>query len=107
LVANAAKIGALALARLDEMKSRNSIIGDVRGRGLLIGVELVHNRRSKEPAADMAEAAMYSALDRGLSFKITMGNVLALTPPLNINETEMLKALDIVEAALEDARQMS
>jgi 4-aminobutyrate aminotransferase len=107
LVANAAKIGALALARLDEMKSRNSIIGDVRGRGLLIGVELVRNRRSKEPAADMAEAAMYSALDRGLSFKITMGNVLALTPPLNINETEMLTALDIVEAALEDARQMS
>ena len=56
----------------------------MRGRGLLIGIELVRDRASKEPASDLAEAVMYAALDRGLSFKTTMGNVLTLTPPLTI-----------------------
>ena len=57
-----------------------------------------------EPDQDLAEATMYAALDRGLSFKTTMGNVLTLTPPLTITEDEMLRALDIVAAAIEDAQ---
>ena len=48
---------------------------------------------------------MYAALDRGLSFKTTMGNVLTLTPPLTITEAQMLQALDIVAAAIEDAQR--
>jgi 4-aminobutyrate aminotransferase len=104
LVENAARIGKIALERLDQVKSRNPAIGDLRGRGLLIGIELVRNRAGMEPDADLAEAAMYAALDRGLSFKTTMGNVLTLTPPLTITEDEMLRALDIVAAAIEDAR---
>ena len=56
----------------------------MRGRGLFLGVELVRDRAGMEPHPDLAEAAMYAALDRGLSFKTTMGNVLTLTPPLTI-----------------------
>ncbi len=105
LVANAARVGAIALGRLEEMKAKHPEIGDVRGRGLLIGVELVKDRAGREPAKDLAEAAMYAALDRGLSFKTSTGNVLTLTPPLTISEAEMTKALDIMDAALDDARR--
>lgn len=100
LVENAARVGALALARLKEMQRRYPLIGDVRGRGLLLGVELVTDRAAKTPAKDAAEAVMYRALDKGLSFKTTMGNVLTLTPPLTITEAEMNRALDIVEACI-------
>ncbi len=100
LVENAARVGKMALERLNEIKSKIPAIGDVRGRGLLIGVELVRDRAGMEPAQDLAEAAMYAALDRGLSFKTTMGNVLTLTPPLTVTETEMMRALDILDEAI-------
>ena len=100
LVDNAARVGALALERMDVMKARLSAIGDVRGRGLLLGIELVRSRDTREPDPDLAEAVLYRALDRGLSFKTTMGNVLTLTPPLVVTETQMLHALDIVEEAI-------
>lgn len=100
LVDNAARVGALALDRLHGMKRRHACIGDVRGRGLLIGVELVADRASKTPDKDLAEATMYEALDRGLSFKTTMGNVLTLTPPLTITAAEMHDALDRLDQAL-------
>jgi len=100
LVENAARMGRLALERLDVMKRKHAAIGDVRGRGLLIGIELVSDRASKAPANDLAEAVMYRALDAGLSFKTTMGNVLTLTPPLCVNEAQMLAALDILDEAI-------
>ncbi len=97
LVESAAELGAKALARLQDMKQRHRLIGDVRGRGLLLGVELVLDRDEKTPAQDAAEAVYYHALEQGLSFKITMGNVLTLSPPLTITEPELNRALDIVE----------
>ena len=100
LVENAANVGALALERLNGMKDRIPTIGDVRGRGLLLGIELVRSRDGKEPDQDLAEAVLYRALDRGLSFKTTMGNVLTLTPPLITTADEMHRAFDIIEAAL-------
>jgi len=103
LVENAARVGAKALARLQEMKARHPLIGDVRGRGLLLGVELVTDRETKAPAADAAEAVMYRAMDAGLSFKTTLGNVLTLTPPLVVTEAEMMRALDILETAIVSA----
>ena len=100
LVENAAKVGAVALERLDAMKRRLSAIGDVRGRGLLLGIELVKSRETKEPDAELAETVLYRALDQGLSFKTTMGNVLTLTPPLTITGEEMAQALGILEEAI-------
>jgi 4-aminobutyrate aminotransferase len=100
LVANTARVGELALQRLNEMKSRHFTIGDVRGRGLLLGIEIVKSRETKEPDNDLAEIVMYRALDAGLSFKTTMGNVLTLTPPLTITEAEMMQALAILGEAI-------
>lgn len=102
LVENAARVGALAIERLQAMRDRFACIGDIRGRGLLIGVELVKSRAEKTPHPELAEATLYAALDRGLSFKTTMGNVLTLTPPLTITAAEMHLALDRLEAALGD-----
>jgi 4-aminobutyrate aminotransferase len=100
LVENAARVGAFALQRLQEMKRRHPLVGDVRGRGLLLGLELVTGRGTKAPAADAAERVLYRALSRGLSFKTTMGNVLTLTPPLIITHAQMDRALDILDACL-------
>ncbi len=97
LVENAAKVGAFALKRLEAMKEKHALIGDVRGRGLLLGIELVTDRTEKTPASAQADAVMYRALERGLSFKTTFGNVLTLTPPLTVTEREMSHALDIIE----------
>jgi 4-aminobutyrate aminotransferase len=57
---------------------------------------------ARTPATDISEAVMYSCLDRGLSFKTTMGNVLTLTPPLTTSADEMYAALDILESAIVD-----
>ena len=103
LVENAARVGASALARLGAMMDRHPAIGDVRGRGLLLGIELVVDRDSREPATDLAEDVFYRALDGGLSFKVSMGNVLTLTPPLTTTEAEMNQALDIIERCIEEA----
>ncbi len=102
LVDNSAQVGAYALERLLEMKERHPLIGDVRGRGLLIGIELVSDRAAKTPAADPAEAVLYAAMSRGLSFKTTMGNVLTLTPPLITTREQMAQALDILEQCLRE-----
>jgi 4-aminobutyrate aminotransferase len=102
LVANAARVGAHALARLQAMKERHPLIGDVRGLGLLLGVELVKDRRTKEPAVEEADAVLYRCLERGLSFKTTFGNVLTLTPPLIVSEADMDQALAILDAALSE-----
>ena len=109
LVENARYQGERALQRLRDMQARHSLIGDVRGRGLLLGVELVSDREIKTPANDAAEAVLYHALSRGLSFKISLGNVLTLTPPLIITAAEMDAALAILEesiAAMEGATML-
>ncbi|MBM3522670.1 MAG: aspartate aminotransferase family protein [Alphaproteobacteria bacterium] len=100
LVENAARVGALALERLDAMRQRHACIGDVRGRGLLIGVDLVKSRADKTPDGELAETMLYALLDRGVSLKTTMGNVLTLTPPLTITEAQMHDALDRIDDAL-------
>jgi 4-aminobutyrate aminotransferase len=102
LVGNAARVGAHALTRLQDMKRRHPCVGDVRGRGLLLGVELVRERSTRAPAGDLAEAVLYRCLSRGLSFKTTMGNVLTFTPPLITSVAQMDQALDIVDGALQE-----
>jgi 4-aminobutyrate aminotransferase len=100
LAENALQVGRYALQRMKAMMADHALIGDVRGLGLLLGMELVRDRATRERATDEAEAVMYSALSKGLSFKITMGNILTLTPPLTITQNEMAQALDILEGSL-------
>ena len=100
LVQQAAQVGAHALQRLQDMKQRHRIVGDVRGRGLLLGLELVEDRAAKTPAKAAAERVLYRALSRGLSFKTTMGSTITLTPPLITTLQQMDTALDILDACL-------
>lgn len=97
LVAHARALGEYTLQRLQTMQTTYPIIGDVRGLGLLLGVELVTDRATRARATDQAEAVMYHALAQGLSFKLTMGNIITLTPPLTITQPEMDRALAILE----------
>ena len=103
LVARAAELGAHAMDRLRELAERWPHIGDVRGRGLMLGVEIVADRDSRDPDPARAERILYRCLEQGLSFKTTAGNVLTLSPPLVIARRDLDRALDILEAAvLED-----
>lgn len=84
---------------LYKMHRKYSLIGDVRGVGLLWGIELVTNRTTKEKATAEAEEIMYECLKNGLSFKVSKGNVLQLSPPLTISREELEKALEILNEA--------
>ena len=103
LLENARDLGDHALGRMQEMKRKHTVIGDVRGLGLLMGMELVDDRGTGERPMDLAEDVMYRALAKGLSFKLTMGNILTLTPPLTITRDEVDQALDILDSSLTEA----
>lgn len=104
LVARAAALGAHALGRMQALMARGAHVGDVRGRGLLFGVEIVTDRDSMAPDPARAERIYYRCLEAGLSFKISQGNVLTLSPPLVIARADLDRALDIVsEAVLAEA----
>ncbi len=98
LLERAQELGAYALERMKGLKTRHACVGDVRGLGLLMGIELV--TPTGDRAEDAAEHVMYAALAKGLSFKITMGNILTLTPPLTITRDELDQAFDILDACL-------
>jgi len=100
LVERSAELGAFALARMNDLMRRSPFVGDVRGRGLMFGVEMVEDKASRAPARALAERIYYRCLDEGLSFKISQGNVLTLSPPLVISRADLDRALDIVEAAV-------
>ena len=100
LVARAAELGAHAMGRMRDLMARAPHVGDVRGRGLMFGIELVEDRDGRAPARDLAERVYYRCLDEGLSFKISQGSVLTLSPPLVIERAVLDRALDIVEDAV-------
>ena len=100
LIENARDLGDYALGRMQVMKQKHAIIGDIRGLGLLMGMELVKDGKTSERPMDLAEEVMYKALAKGLSFKLSMGNILTLTPPLTLTRDEMDQAVDILDTCL-------
>lgn len=102
LVERSARLGDLALDRLHSQLQGCAIAGDIRGRGLMFGVEIVTDRDSRVAAPERAERICYACMGAGLSFKISAGNVLTLSPPLTIPEPDLDAALDIVISAVLD-----
>ncbi|MFH0230804.1 aspartate aminotransferase family protein [Vibrio diabolicus] len=86
--------------KLLEMKAKYPVIGDVRGIGMLWGIELVTDHESKARAYDEAEAVLYQCLNNGVSFKVSQGNVIQLSPPLIITREQLTEALTIFEEAI-------
>jgi len=94
------ELGRHALERLQAIRSRHPLIREVRGLGLLLAVELVRPDGTK--ASDEAERVLYGCLQRGLSFKVSDGNVLTLTVPIVITRPELDRAIDILAEALDE-----
>ncbi len=99
---NALRIGGVMKTRLEEMKEKCPYVGDVRGKGLVMGVELVKDKNGKEPAPDLTRKLIDSAAARGLLIGSVgvFGNVIRVAPPLVITEAEAHESLDIFESAL-------
>ncbi len=97
---NARRVGRYIIRRLEEMKEKYEIIGDVRGVGLMIGVELVKSRRSKEPAVSEMHEILCDAQGKGLILLPAGESTIRIAPPLIITEEEADKGLDILESSI-------
>ena len=102
LLTRATALGERAMGRLRALAGRDARIRDVRGIGLLLGVELAAD--AGDGVSALAETLMYACLARGLAFKISMGRVLTLAPALTIGEDELDAALDILDESLAATR---
>ncbi|NOE19691.1 aspartate aminotransferase family protein [Ruegeria atlantica] len=100
LVRRSAELGEHAIGRLMDELQNVPIVGDIRGRGLMFGIEIVDDRADKTPGNACAERIYYTCLEAGLSYKISQGCVLTLSPPLTISRLELDRAIDIVIAAI-------
>jgi 4-aminobutyrate aminotransferase len=104
LVRNAAEMGAYLMVRLAELQQRfPEVIGEIRGKGLMIGVEFITDRASKSPAADLADRILHTAFHRGLLLLTCGQSTLRLMPPLMIDTEIADEAMAILEAAIEAA----
>ncbi len=108
LPARAAKMGKIMSAGLTKLAEHHEMIGHVRGRGLAVGVDLVAARETRTPVpATTTAKVIYRAYELGANF-LYVGldaNVLEITPPLTVSETEIAEGLDIIDRALGDAAQ--
>ena len=102
LYERAAELGTYAIDRLSDLIGHHPNVGKISGRGLMIGVDLVVDHDNREPAIELAEKVYYRCLENGLSFKISAGSVLTLSPPLTISRSDLERALSIVAQALAD-----
>ena len=104
LVERAAKLGQQLTDRLESLRDVHDVVGDIRGRGLLQGVEIVAGRASKAPAEALGGAVTAACLERGLHMNIVqlpgMGGIFRIAPPLTISEDELHAGLDILGDAL-------
>jgi len=106
LAARAAQAGTRLLAGLHELRERYDCVGDVRGRGLLVGLEVVTDKESKKPNPEIGAAITRRCFELGLSMNITalrgMGGVFRIAPPLNISDEELDLGLSILDEAIAD-----
>lgn len=101
--ANAASVGAYFMERLRELQSRHDVIGEVRGRGLMIGMELVTDRASRAPARELAERVLHRAFHNGLVLLSCGASTVRFMPPLPITTADVDEALSILEPSLVEA----
>jgi 4-aminobutyrate aminotransferase/4-aminobutyrate aminotransferase/(S)-3-amino-2-methylpropionate transaminase len=101
LLERAQKVGAYFTEKLLEMKDKYELIGDVRGPGLMLGIELVYNKKTKEPARKEAYQFEKEGIKRGVLFGNSkyagMGNVVKIKPPLVISDAQAEKVMEVFE----------
>jgi 4-aminobutyrate aminotransferase len=99
-IANAARVGEFMLERLRGWKHSHASVGDVRGRGLMIGIEIVKDKATREPAVELRNRIETMAFERGLVMLGCGETSLRLSPPLVVSKEEATVALDILEEVL-------
>jgi 4-aminobutyrate aminotransferase len=104
LIENAARLGDYILGKLKEFQKRFHLIGDVRGKGLMIGIELVKDPLTKEKAIEERSEIIQACFKKGLLILGCGENVIRLIPPLMITQREADLALTILEDVLEEMR---
>jgi len=101
--ANAATVGEYLIAKLRELKGRYPCIGDVRGKGLMIGMELITDPATRAPARALCEAVLTRAFHQGLLLLSCGLSTVRFIPPLMINRAHVDEAMQLLEAALTEA----
>jgi 4-aminobutyrate aminotransferase len=105
LMTNAEKMGKYIFSKIGDWSKRFRIVGDVRGKGLMIGTEIVRDQRTKERAADLRDKVVENAFRRGL---LTLGsgeNSIRMSPPLLIDEEQADAAISIMEESIREAEK--
>ncbi|MGJ9424132.1 aspartate aminotransferase family protein [Aeromicrobium sp. CF3.5] len=107
LVSRASELGTRLRERLLDLQDRFEVVGDVRGRGLLQGIELVQDKATRAPADGLGQAITADCLERGLHLNIVqlpgMGGIFRIAPPLTISDHDLDTGLDILETSLREA----
>jgi len=104
-IANAASVGEFMLERVRGWKKTHPLVGDVRGRGLMIGIEIVKDQATREPAAELRNRIETLAFERGLIMLGCGETSLRMSPPLVVSREEATVAMDILEDALAQAEK--
>jgi 4-aminobutyrate aminotransferase-like enzyme len=99
LLERATHLGDIMLRRMKTMQSRHPIIGDVRGKGCLLGIELVKDRATREPFEEAGKRVYQRAFRKGLAW-IPAGHMLRMSPPIIMQDDLALKGLDIIEESI-------
>jgi 4-aminobutyrate aminotransferase-like enzyme len=99
LLERSTHLGELAMRRMEKMKSEHPIIGDVRAKGCLMGIELVKDRQAKTPFDEAGKLVYQKAFRKGLAW-IPAGHILRMSPPVVMDDEALLKGLDIIDEAI-------
>ncbi len=100
---NAARVGAYFANKLRALKDRYAEIGDIRGKGLMLGMELVTDAQTKTPATRLCDAVIDRAYRRGLILLSCGASTVRFMPPLLIQEADVDEAMHLLDQALADA----
>jgi 4-aminobutyrate aminotransferase len=107
LMKNASEVGAFMLDRLRELQQKHPIIGDVRGKGLMIGVELVRDRVTKERATTERDKIVDACFEQGLLVLGAGKNAIRISPPLVLTKAQATTAVEILDRAIAAVTQRS
>jgi 4-aminobutyrate aminotransferase len=103
--ANAATAGEHFMARLRELQARHEVVGDVRGKGLMIGMEFVEDRASRAPAKELCDAVIHRAFHNGLILLSCGTSTVRFMPPLLVTKGDVDEAVTLLEASLVEAKE--
>jgi 4-aminobutyrate aminotransferase/4-aminobutyrate aminotransferase/(S)-3-amino-2-methylpropionate transaminase len=101
---NVRTVGAYFMRRMEQMKAEHPIVGHVRGKGFLLGIELVKDEETKEPFAEAGKLVYQKAFEKGLAW-IPAGHILRMSPPLIMDEERAALGMDIIEESITEVER--